>query len=407
MVIDKKVVGIVCDVCRSSTAQEDPQYLPATTKSKGTFISRPQVRFGSFVEVARSHEFGSAKVVGNVLKFRKSILEGKTPPPNTLHMRTVLNIKAKGAQKKNIKQQLTVNSTVRERNFTAMSMLLAQLHRIIKRRDSPFASLKDTVDFNINVLGVEILKCLLNSDGRGISHGSINNMINAIYYLTLLGIYFEMAGHLSPGEKIIFGGMIDMGSKIRKTKEYAGVGAKIISMDYIVTRVIGFVPCATKDGLTLTDKLISCLEKFNSVILTTKNILRDRFPVKLDPLPLLQVQNMNSLGVDGACISKKKMINKRILEYNPRCLANWCGDHRASLVAGDSIKGDQRHKESHNINMKVYELVNASSKFKEQFNVCQINCGDALQFKAGKPVSLGVTGLCTAGRVLRNSILGF
>ena len=45
----------------------------------------------------------------------------------------------------------------------------------------------------------------------------------------------------------------------------------------------------------------------------------DRFPVKVRPLSLLMTQNMNNLGVDGACISKNKMISRRVLEYNPRC----------------------------------------------------------------------------------------
>ena len=41
-----------------------------------------------------------------------------------------------------------------------------------------------------------------------------------------IGIYIEMTEDLSGDEIIVFGGMIDLGSKIKKTKEYAGVGVK-------------------------------------------------------------------------------------------------------------------------------------------------------------------------------------
>ena len=390
VVVDKSVVGILCSVCRSTTAQDDCQFSSVRDKTQGTFITKPYVRFGSFVEIAKQHEFGGVKIPdGGVIKFGKSILEGKVEIPKTLHIRTQLSIHTRRIHLDNtIKQQVVITNKVLDRNSMAVSMLLALLHRTIKRRDSPFSSLKDTVAFNIEVLGVDIFRCLL-KNGKGISHGSISEMITAIYYLTLLGIYCEMASHLNAGEVILFGAMIDLGSKLKKTKEYAGVGIRIISCEYIVTRVIGFMKCPTKDGLTLMVKLISCFDNFNGVITTIKDMLGERFPVKLHPLPLLKAENMNSLGVDGACVSKKKMINKRVLEYNPRCLAHWCGDHRASLVAGDTLKEDDRHKESHNISLKVYDLVNASSRFSEQFEVCQVNCGDAVQFKGGKAVKLG------------------
>ena len=51
-----------------------------------------------------------------------------------------------------------------------------------------------------------------------------------------------MTEDLSGDEIIVFGGMIDLGSKIKKTKEYAGVGVKhcCIAQKVLVTRVTGF-----------------------------------------------------------------------------------------------------------------------------------------------------------------------
>ena len=90
----------------------------------------------------------------------------------------------------------------------AVMILLVQLHHIIRRRDSPWNSFKDTILFNIDVLGCVDLKCLVR-DGKGLSHCTIENM-TAIYYLTI-GIYKEMTAHLFPSEPIILGTMIDLG----------------------------------------------------------------------------------------------------------------------------------------------------------------------------------------------------
>ena len=136
-------------------------------------------------------------------------------------------------------------------------------------------------------------------------------------------------------------------------------------------------------------KLLECFETFNENIkYLLKKLGDERFPVKVRPLPLLSVTNMNSLGLDGACFSQYKMINKRVLQYNPRCLVNWCGGHRANLVASDPMKTDKRHEESHSVSMKLYDLINASARFVDQFATCQLNSGESAQFKGGKPVAI-------------------
>ena len=41
-------------------------------------------------------------------------------------------------------------------------------------------------------------------------------------------------------------------------------------------------------------------------------------------------------GVDGALISKVKMVTKRILEVNPGCIVHHCGNHITALVSTDT-----------------------------------------------------------------------
>ena len=130
------------------------------------------------------------------------------------------------------------------------------------------------------------------------------------------------------------------------------------------------------------------MEEFNKRIRSLKVLLGDLIPVKLHPLPLFQLNNMDSLGVNGAPISTVKIINKHILEYNPRCTVIHCGNHHANLVVEDSIKHSKRLKECHQISLKLFDLINASPMVTDLFKECQVSTGDACQFKAGKPVRM-------------------
>ena len=100
----------------------------------------------------------------------------------------------------------------------------------------------------------------------------------------------------------------------------------------------------------------------------------DLFPVKINPLPILDVHNQESLAVDGALISKEKQLNKRILQHNPRCIVTWCCDHRANLVAKDSIEVHQ-YETLHNVSVKLYELVNSSARVNHLFKQVQVITG--------------------------------
>ena len=115
--------------------------------------------------------------------------------------------------------------------------------------------------------------------------------------------------------------------------------------------------------LTLTDTV----DIFNDEIKKLRAQLGHLFPVDLLVLPKLSLQNMESLGVDGALISKVKMMNKRILQGNPRCIMNHCGNHRIALVPTDTLRNSERHKLTHDISCKLHDLVNASPKFEDLF----------------------------------------
>ena len=133
--------------------------------------------------------------------------------------------------------------------------------------------------------------------------------------------------------------MIDLGSKIKKTKEYTGVGVKYCCMaqKVLVTRVIGFRRTALKTGLALIKILQEALNHFHETIKRRKSVLGHLFPVTEQAYWSLQLEYMESLGVDGALISDIKMINKQVLEYNPRCQVNWCVEHRTNLISNDAI----------------------------------------------------------------------
>ena len=64
-------------------------------------------------------------------------------------------------------------------NREAMLILIAVIHRAVLRHHSPFSSVKDTVLFNIQVLGCTKLERLL-SGGKGISMRLIGEIIDCI-----------------------------------------------------------------------------------------------------------------------------------------------------------------------------------------------------------------------------------
>ena len=136
--------------------------------------------------------------------------------------------------------------------------------------------------------------------------------------------------------------------------------------------------------LILTDTV----NTFNDGIKKLRALLGHLFPVDLLVLPELSRQTMNSLGVDVALISKVKMINKRVLEVNPRYIGHHCGNHRAALVPTDTLRNSERHKLTHDISCKLYNLINASPKFEDLFRECQILTQECDQFKGKKPVTL-------------------
>lgn len=70
-------------------------------------------------------------------------------------------------------------------------------------------------------MGCDSLKSLLKKDKKGIPNHKIDEMITCIYNLSCFEIYTEMIEGLNEDEEVVFGGAIDLGSKLKKTKEYA------------------------------------------------------------------------------------------------------------------------------------------------------------------------------------------
>lgn len=391
--INNDVVGVLCKICRKNINNFKSHC--QIQKNKGKFVTVPFVQFGNFTDAARKHEFGS--IVDKALSptvVRNKVINGVIKIPNTTHMDFYLK---QELQKQYAIKGNTIDNTLKILNNNAIVMnqkgmlqLCSMLHRIIKRRDSPYSSLKDAVLFSIKILECHSLKHILTKELKGVSHRKIEEMIAAIHSLVLLGIYVEMVDGLENGDTIVFGGSIDLGSRVKKTKEYAGVGIKycVLSKGTVVCRVIAFSRCVRKDGLQLITTFNDAVHQFNDEIKKMKALLGYLFPTDLENTIELDLKNMHSLAVDGACISKALMINKRVLEFNPRCIVSHCGSHKTALVSNDSIKQNARHQNAHEISCKLFDLVNASPKFEDLFKQCQVQTQESKQFKSNKPVTL-------------------
>ena len=97
------------------------------------------------------------------------------------------------------------------------------LHRLVRRSDAPFASLKDGVGFAMKIMKCDYLKRVITSTEQGISAKLTSKMLYAIELSVTLGIYMEAtSGFLC--EEVVFSGLIDLESKVKKTKEYTGTG---------------------------------------------------------------------------------------------------------------------------------------------------------------------------------------
>ena len=108
----------------------------------------------------------------------------------------------------------------------------------------------------------------LSQEGQSISARLTGEMLYAIDLLVALGIYMEATSGFLCGEDMVYGGLIDLESKVKKTKEYADIGVKYFSKAAAspMTRVIGFKKCSRKDGLSLTSVFVNTVKEFNEKI---------------------------------------------------------------------------------------------------------------------------------------------
>ena len=223
---------------------------------------------GNFYEQARLREFETISTVDPV-EYRRKVCEGAVSIPTAAHTIFYLSSQTEKRKKHHVDNSMfNLHYETCARNETAMMQLFSMLHRIIKRRDSPFASLKESVLLSIDILGCDSLKSLLKEDMKGTSNRKIDEISTCIYNLALLGIYTEMSEGLNENEEVVFGGAVDLGFKVKKTKEYAGAGVKYRSLTSksLVARLMSFKKTASKTGLALITVFQEATGQFNDVI---------------------------------------------------------------------------------------------------------------------------------------------
>ena len=74
---------------------------------------------------------------------------------------------------------------------------------------------------------------------------------------------------------------------------------------------------------TLHNTIVS----FNNKIKALRALLEPLFPISHDYQTKMNLENMESLAVGEAFISKVQMVKKWILQYNTRCQVIHCGCH--------------------------------------------------------------------------------
>ena len=178
---DSEVRGIVCKICRIKTNFRSYDAIQQRRRNNGKFVTVPFTKMGNFYEQARVHEFGTISAVDPV-EYRKKVCQGTVSIPTTAHTKFYLSSQTEQTKKHHVDNSMfNLHCEICARNETAMMQLFSILPCISKRRDSPFASLKGSVLFSIDILGCDSLKSLLKEDIKGISNRKIDEMITCIY----------------------------------------------------------------------------------------------------------------------------------------------------------------------------------------------------------------------------------
>ena len=191
----EKVVGILCRLCRDNYGTEESKL--QLKKSRGKWVTVPFVKFGDLAEEARRHEFGNS-----IPKEHKGTQPNLCGTVRLNHQTTHMKFQLKA---ETFKQALTTGTTIdntlrkisinqAQRNVIALQQLCALVHRAIKKRQSPFTTVKDAAIFSLRVLNVDSLKPLFtNKEDSGISARRICEIVDALFDLSLLGICMELS----------------------------------------------------------------------------------------------------------------------------------------------------------------------------------------------------------------------
>ena len=102
---------------------------------------------------------------------------------------------------------------------------------------------------------------------------------------------------------------------------------------------------------------------FNNKIQALRALLGPLFPISHDYQTELDLENMESLAVDGALISKVQHGQQTYFTIQSKM-----PNHPLWLLSA----------EAHSVSCKLFDLVKASNKFKTLFKQCQMQRGEAL-----------------------------
>ena len=200
--IDKEVNDIVCEICCIRANFGNYDRIKQWRRNGVKFVTVSFSKMGNFYKQASVHEFGITSAVDSV-ECRRKVSQGKVSIPITAHNKCYLS---KHTEKNNNKKHhvdhgmFSLHHETCARNETAMMQLFSMLHHIIKRWDSHFAWLRQSLLFSIYILGCDSLKSLLKEVKKGIPNHKIDEMITCIYNLSSFEIYTEMIEGLNEDE---------------------------------------------------------------------------------------------------------------------------------------------------------------------------------------------------------------
>ena len=190
------VVGALCKTCRGMSSAEFNDYrMTSMRKSGGKWVTVPFTFWGRLLVSAKKHEFGSTyekTTLEEIGPLRKSVEDGTAWIPESNHMKVHMNKITKqraqevgGTVSDALHKVEPVQLSRLEQNEKAFEKTICILHRIIKRADSPFSSLKDAILFQREAMGNQffsvVLRHIEEGKEKGISARRIGEFVESLF----------------------------------------------------------------------------------------------------------------------------------------------------------------------------------------------------------------------------------